>query len=285
MIDLHMHSIFSDGTFTPEELIAAGARAGLSAMALTDHDTTSGVARYGAAAQAAGMRVFTGVEISSDVPSGTMHVLGYGVNPADRTLIEHLRWIREGRDERNREILHKLNQLGMRITYAEVTSHAGADVVARPHFAAAMIAKGYARDKKDAFDRFLARGKPAYAERRRLDPAATFELIRTAGGLPVLAHPFTLKLSGTPFRKAIEMYKEMGLAGLEVHYPEHGKDLYKAYSRVARELDMLATGGSDFHGAVSPGLELGRGYGSLFVPDEVADQLQARLGFSGSGQK
>lgn len=285
MIDLHMHSIFSDGTFTPEELIAEGARVGLRAMALTDHDTTGGVARFLAAAQAAGIRAFTGVEVSSDIPVGTMHVLGYGMDPTDRTLIEHLRWIREGRNERNQEILHKLNRLGMRLTYADVTAHAGADVVARPHFAQAMIAKGYVQNKKEAFDRFLARGKPAYADRRRLDPPATFELIRTSGGLPVLAHPFTLKLSGSAFRKAVEMYKEQGLAGLEVHYPEHGADLFKAYSRVARDLDMLVTGGSDFHGAVSPGLELGRGFGSLHVPDEVADELQVRLDFSRSPQK
>jgi predicted metal-dependent phosphoesterase TrpH len=277
MIDLHMHSMFSDGTFTPEELIAEGVRCGLTAMALTDHDTTAGVPRFLAAAQAAGLRAFAGVEVSADVDVGTMHVLGYGVDPANRTLIEHLRWIREGRDERNREILHKLNQLGMRLTYEEVTAHAGADVVARPHFAMAMIEKGYARNKKDAFDRFLARGKRAYAERRRLDASATFELIRTAGGLPVLAHPFTLKLTGTAFRKAIEALKAIGLGGLEVHYPEHTSDLFREYSRVARDLSLLATGGSDFHGAVSPGIEMGRGFGSLNVPDEVADQLDALL--------
>lgn len=277
MIDLHMHSIFSDGTFTPEELVAEGVRAGLKAMALTDHDTTSGVPRFLAAAQAAGMRAFTGVEVSADASAGTMHVLGYGVEPTNPTLIEHLRWIREGRDERNREILHKLNKLGLRLTYEEVTVHAGADVVARPHFAQAMIAKGYCRNKKDAFDRFLARGKPAYAERRRLEPSGTFELIRGAGGIPVLAHPFTLKLSGAAFRKAIETLKEQGLGGLEVHYPEHSPDLFRTYQKIAQELGLLITGGSDFHGAVSPGIEMGRGFGSLHVPDEVADNLDALL--------
>ena len=156
-------------------------------------------------------------------------------------------------------------------------AQAGADVVARPHFALAMVAKGYVKNKKEAFDRYLARGKPAYAERRRLDSAATFELIRAAGGLPVLAHPFTLKLNGSAFSKALELYRDQGLAGLEVYYPEHDSGLIRAYSRVARDLDMLGTGGSDFHGAVSPGLALGRGFGSLHVPDEVADQLQARL--------
>ncbi len=277
MIDLHMHSMFSDGTFTPEELVKEACRIGLTAIALTDHDTTAGVPRLLEAAAKASLRAFTGVEVSADASAGTMHVLGYGVDPANQTLVEHLKWIREGRDERNQEILHKINRLGMRLTYEEVTAHAGADVVARPHFAAAMIAKGYARDKKDAFDRFLAKGKPAYAERRRLEPEDTFSLIRTAGGLPVLAHPFSLRLAGAAFRDAIKLYKAQGLGGLEVHYPEHTPDLFREYRRVAQDLDLLITGGSDFHGAVSPAIEMGRGFGSLHVPDEVADQLAARL--------
>ena len=124
-----MHSTFSDGTFTPEELIAEGQRIGLKAMALTDHDTTNGVPRFRAAAKAAGIRILTGVEVSADPPHGTMHVLGYCVEPEDPTLIEHLKWIRDGRDARNREILHKLNQLGCHITMEQVESHAGEDVV------------------------------------------------------------------------------------------------------------------------------------------------------------
>lgn len=277
MIDLHMHSMFSDGTFTPEELVKEAGRQGLTAMALTDHDTTGGVTRLLEAARQSGIRAFSGVEVSADAGAGTMHVLGYGVDPANKSLIEHLRWIREGRDERNQEILHKLNRLGMRLTYEDVRVHAGADVVARPHFAQALIAKGYVRNKKDAFDRFLARGKPAYAERRRLEPAETFALIRSAGGIPVLAHPFTLKLVGSAFREAIALYKEQGLGGLEVYYPEHTPDLVREYRRMTADLKMLATGGSDFHGAVSPGIEMGRGFGSLNVPDEVAEQLAALL--------
>lgn len=277
MIDLHMHSIFSDGTYTPEELIEEGAKAGLKAMALTDHDTVGGVPRFQAAAAAAGMRVFTGVEVSSDVAQGTMHVLGYGVDPKSASLIQHLDWIRQGRDERNQEILQKLNRLGLHVSYREVASYAGADVVGRPHFAQALIAKGYARDKKDAFDRYLARGKPAYAERRRLDPSATMELIRSSGGVPVLAHPFTLKLQGAQMKRALRDLADIGLMGLEVYYSEHTPEMQRTYARLARDLGLLATGGSDFHGAVSPDVRLGRGFGSLQVPDEVADQLAALL--------
>lgn len=275
MIDLHMHSIFSDGTFTPEELVAEGVRIGLKAMALTDHDTTGGVPRFRAAAGQAGMRVLTGVEVSSDSETGTMHVLGYCVNPEDRSLIEHLRWIREGRDERNQEILQKLNRLGLRLTYEEIASYAGADVVGRPHFAQAMIAKGYVKDKKDAFDRFLARGKPAYAERRRLDSAGTLELIRSAGGVPVVAHPFTLKLQGAALRRRLQELVDEGLLGLEVYYSEHTPDMQREYAKLARDLGLVGTGGSDFHGAVSPGIHMGRGFGALEVPDDVVDQVEA----------
>lgn len=278
MIDLHMHSIFSDGTLSPEELIAEGSRIGLKAMALTDHDTTGGVPRFLAAAQAAGMRVLTGVEVSADSETGTMHVLGYGVDHESPSLKQHLTWIREGRDARNAEILHKLNRMGLRLTHAEVASYAGADVVGRPHFAQAMIAKGYARDKKDAFDRYLARGKPAYAERRRLDPAGTMELIRSAGGLPSLAHPFTLKLEGASLKKALAGLVELGLQGLEVYYSEHTPDMQRSYARMARDLGLVATGGTDFHGAVSPGIHMGRGFGSLQVPDSVFDEIEAARG-------
>ena len=278
MIDLHMHSMFSDGTFTPEELVAEGVRQGVKAMALTDHDTTAGVPRFLAAAQAAGMKAFSGVEVSAEVDSGTLHVLGYGIQPDHPGLVEHLAWIRKGREERNLEILRKLNELGMTLTYEEVTAYAGADVVARPHFAQAMIAKGYVGNKREAFDRFLARGKPAYAERCRLDASDTFAVIRQAGGLPVLAHPFSLKLSGEPLRLKVEEFKRDGLGGIEVYYPEHTTERLRAYLRLASEFDLVATGGSDFHGAVSPGVEIGRGSGHLHVPDSVAIALEQRLG-------
>lgn len=282
MIDLHMHSMFSDGTYTPEELIEAGMRSGVTAMALTDHDTLAGVPRFLAAATKAGLKVYTGVEVSADCDAGSVHILGYGVDPAHLGFQQALAWIREGRHERNQEILKKLNGLGLRLTYAEVTSHAGADVVARPHFALAMMAKGYVSTKREAFDRYLARGKPAYAERRRFGPGECFQLIREAGGVPVLAHPFTLRQNGQVLRKTIEVFKAEGMAGLEVYYPEHSPEMQRICLELCREFDLVATGGSDFHGAVSPGVGIGRGFGPLLVPDTVVDALDARLTCTGT---
>ncbi|HMP77624.1 MAG TPA: PHP domain-containing protein [Kiritimatiellia bacterium] len=273
-----MHSVFSDGSKTPEELVEEGVAIGLKAMALTDHDTVGGVPRFLEAAAKAGMPVLTGVEVSADVEKGTLHVLGYGVDPKNRTLIEHLRWIREGRDERNREILHKLNRLGMRISHEELKQYAGADAVGRPHIARALIAKGYVRDKRDAFDRLLAKGKPAYAERRRLLPEATMELIRTAGGLPVIAHPFTLKLSMKEFTEFARRLQAAGLAGIECYYSEHSPEMQRKFKSAAEELGLLATGGSDYHGELSPGIRMGRGTGPLSVPDSVWDEILAAAG-------
>lgn len=275
MIDLHMHSTFSDGTFTPEELIKEGVSIGLTAMALTDHDTTAGVARFLAAAKAAGMRALTGVEVSADPNQGTMHVLGYCVEPSDPVLLEHLKWIREGRDARNAEILHKLNALGCHITMEQVVSYAGGDIVARPHFSQALIAAGYAKDKKDAFEKYLARGKAAYVERRRLSPSATMELIRRARGVPVLAHPFTLKMEGAALRQQVKELVDAGLLGIEVYYSEHTPDRMKEYSKLAKEFGLVATGGTDFHGGNSPQVRMGYGFGSMSIPDDIPDRIEA----------
>lgn len=277
MIDLHMHSIFSDGSMTPEELIAEGARRGLKGMALTDHDTVAGIPRFLAAAAERQIPALTGVEVSADIEVGTLHVLGYGIDIRNRTLLEHLRWIREGRDERNREILQKLNRLGIRISMEEVARFAGADVVGRPHIAQALIARNYARDKRDAFDRYLAKGKPAYAERRRLEAGATFELIRLAGGLPVIAHPFTLKRTNRELESLLRAFAKQGLAGIEVYYSEHSPEMQRSFSRLAAQLGLLITGGSDFHGSISPGIHMGIGTGSLNVPDDVLATLQNAL--------
>lgn len=273
-----MHSIFSDGSKTPEELVAEGTTTGLKAIALTDHDTVGGVPRFLAAAESAGIPALSGVEVSAEIDSGTLHVLGYGVDHRNRTLIDHLRWIREGRDDRNREILHKLNRLGLRLTMDDVIRHAGADVIGRPHFAQAMISKGYVRDKREAFDRYLSKGKPAYAERRRLEASATMELIRIAGGLPVVAHPFTLRRSQKELRPLLAQFKSYGLAGIEVYYSEHTSEMQRTFAGLAEELGLLATGGSDYHGAMSPGIRMGYGSGGLNVPDRVWDDVRNALG-------
>lgn len=272
-----MHSMFSDGSMTPEELIAEAATLGLKGVALTDHDSVAGIPRFLEAAQAAGVPAIAGVEVSADIEVGTLHVLGYGVDYTNREFLEHLRWIREGRNSRNQEMLQKLNRLGLRLTIDDVQRHAGADVVARPHFAQALIAKGYVKDKREAFERYLAKGKPGYAERRRLNPEATMELLRMAGGLPVIAHPFTLKRTVKEMKPLLAHLKQFGLAGVEVYYSEHNRSWERSYLKLCKEFGLIATGGSDFHGTISPGIKMGKGIGTLNVPDEVWEALQQEL--------
>lgn len=269
--------MFSDGSMTPEELIAEAATLGLKGVALTDHDSVAGIPRFLEAAQAAGVPAIAGVEVSADIEVGTLHVLGYGVDYTNREFLEHLRWIREGRNSRNQEMLQKLNRLGLRLTIDDVQRHAGADVVARPHFAQALIAKGYVKDKREAFERYLAKGKPGYAERRRLNPEATMELLRMAGGLPVIAHPFTLKRTVKEMKPLLAHLKQFGLAGVEVYYSEHNRSWERSYLKLCKEFGLIATGGSDFHGTISPGIKMGKGIGTLNVPDEVWEALQQEL--------
>lgn len=276
MIDLHVHSIFSDGSLTPEDLVARAAEGGLSAIALTDHDTTAGVPRFLAAGEEHSVRAISGVEISADFKGGTMHMLGYFVDPAHRALNEKLEWIREGRKARNAEVLEKLHKLGFGITWEDVKSYAGDEVVGRPHFAQALQARGCVASKDEAFDRYLGKGKPAYAERRRLTPEDSLQLIIGAGGVPVLAHPFTLNINSQKLRDLVKDLASKGLQGIEVYYSEHTAPMVKHYLGLTKKFGLVATGGSDFHGALTPDIRLGRGFGNLDVPDAVVDALAAR---------
>jgi predicted metal-dependent phosphoesterase TrpH len=276
MIDLHMHSIFSDGTFTPEELVAEAVRQELTAVALTDHDTVKGVPRYLHAARTAGVRAIAGVELSTDFTAGSIHMLGYFVDRQSAALEARLQWIRDGRHERNLEILDKLKGLGIPLSMEEVRGYAGDEVVGRPHFAQALVARGVVKDKRQAFDRYLARGKPGYARRPALPPDRAIEVIRQAGGVPVLAHPVTVDLDAAALRDLLVRLREAGLEGLEVWYPEHRHERQQELARLASDLGLVATGGSDFHGAATPDLIMGRGFGSLHVPDEIVGQLESR---------
>lgn len=274
MIDLHVHSTFSDGSYTPEELAGMGKDAGLSAMALTDHDTTNGIDRFMAACESVGLKGVPGVEISGNVSKGTLHILGYYIDIKDENLQIVLQRIRDGREERNHLILEKINKLGFAMEMHEVAAFAGEDVVGRPHFAQAMIAKGYVRDKDDAFGRYLAKGLSCYADRFRLsDTDAVAEILRV-GGVPILSHPFTLGLSNGELRKYVAKLCEAGLKGIEVYYSEHGDDRVRCYLGLAKEFGLVVTGGSDFHGDINPRIRLGAGFGNLNISDDIVVGLE-----------
>lgn len=275
MIDLHTHSVFSDGSSTPEELIALAEQAGLTALALTDHDTTDGLARFMAAGEKSTVQPVSGVELSAEFGNIAFHMLGYLFDPAHTELQKALERVRKGRTERNVRILENLNRLGYGLTHDDVRKHAGDDLVGRPHFAAALIEKGHFKHKDKIFQQLLGKGKAAYAERQRLMPEACVEVIRKAGGVPVIAHPGQMRLSVRDLRRLVKRLKEHGLGGLEVWHPTHQPHQTASFLRICEDFELAATGGSDFHGALTPDLTLGRGFGDLCVPDTALDRLRA----------
>jgi len=278
LIDLHCHSTFSDGSLTPAELAQLAHDSGLSALALTDHDTVAGMPQFIPACRALGVTAVGGVEISVDFSSpGTMHLLGYFIDENNRALLDALSEIVHGRDKRNLIILDNLRKAGMPIELDEITDLAGGDVIGRPHFAQVMLKHGYVQTKEEAFNNWLARGCPAYAERFRLSPADAIRIIRGAGGLAVLAHPVTLKLKPSQLRSTIADLVEYGLNGIEIFYPMHNQRTRSLYLEIARDFKLAVTGGSDFHGAMNPDIQLGRGFGNVVVDDSLLKRLRQHL--------
>ena len=278
MIDLHCHSTYSDGSYAPAELVDMGRAAGLSGLALTDHDCMKGIPEFLEAGKGGAMRLVPGIELSVDCEGGQMHMLGYWMDPQNDELNAQLEWVRDGRAMRNRKILENLNGLGFAMTWDEVLAAAGDGVVGRPHFAQVMIDKGYAKEKREAFDLWLGDGKPGYADRPRLTAERAIALVRGAGGVAVLAHPFTLRIGKEKMGELVGHLADCGLGGMECYYSEHSADLTKEFLALAEAKGLVATGGSDFHGEMSPGVSLGTGFGGLNVPDEVVDRLSALLG-------
>ena len=277
MIDLHTHSTFSDGSLTPEQLVREAERAQLAALALTDHDSIGGLERFMAACSKSIVRGVPGVEISVDCnPSdATMHILGYFIDPANAELNEHVNRLRDGRQRRNEEILKRLNAMGLMLSMNEVSSFAGENNVGRLHFALALQARGYVRTTQEAFDKYLAKGKAGYANRLRFKPLGGVGMIRNAGGIAVLAHPFTLNLGKQALADCVGELVQGGLQGIEIFYPQHSPKLIRQYFDLAEQFRLVATGGTDFHGTPMPDVKLGRGFGVLNVPNTVLEQLDA----------
>jgi predicted metal-dependent phosphoesterase TrpH len=277
MIDLHTHSIYSDGTNTPAELIKLAEKRGLKAMALTDHDTVGGIVPLLEAAQDSPVEAVPGIELSAECERGTMHILGYFIDHTCEAMLEKINTVREGRDERNQEILKKLNKLGYRLMWSDIEEQAGVDVVGRPHFAEALVRSKQVKSRKSAFELLLAKGRPAYAERYRYTARECIELIHQAGGVSVLAHPATIYLPEDQHKGLIKGLAARGLDGLEVYYAEQRPENITRFKSWAEEMNLIATGGTDFHGKNTPDLRLGIGFGKLRVPDEALDQIKEKV--------
>ncbi len=278
--DLHVHTTASDGTSTPAEVVALARSRGLQAIAVTDHDTVAGLAPARAAARRSGLEVVAGVELSVDAPRGELHLLGYFVDAADPQFLQVIDRARLLRGPRNAAIVRRLQNLGLAITTEEVEAEAAHDAperksVGRPHIAAVLHRKGLVASVKEAFDLYLAEGRPAHVPKVKLDPAMAVRAVREAGGVAVLAHPFSLPEEDRA--STIADLARHGLGGVEVIYPRHDAPLRAALAEIARAHDLVATGGSDYHGANKPGTELGTGIdGNVAVAASVVEALRAR---------
>ena len=257
-VDLHSHSDQSDGSLTPADLVDHALAAGLEVLALTDHDTTAGHDRFRARAQMVGLIPVCGVEVSCTWPhQGQCHLLGLGVRNDHAPLESALLEIRGGRDHRNERIIARLDELGYRITLAEVTARAGGDVVARPHFAQVLHDRGLVSSYQQAFDDLLASGKPAYVDRFRLDPEEAVELVTSAGGRAVLAHPPQLRLAPEGLADLARRLLPHGLWGLEVYFTGVTDAQIACYQKLAADLGLTVCMGSDFHGDAKPHVAIG----------------------------
>ncbi len=277
--DLHMHTIHSDGTFTPKELVQLAKRKELSCIALTDHDTLSGVQEAQEEGNRLGVEVIAGIEISVKCDPGTMHILGYFVDRNSKKLQEGLLEIQTARRTRNPMIIEKLNAIGINISLDEVKRESGGDQIGRPHFARVLVKKKYVKDSQEAFNKYLAKGAPAYVDKRKLTSREAIEMIEDAGGVASLAHPKQLKLDSLPdrFEQTIEQLRSEGLKGLEVYSSCQSKEEAARYKKTAERLGLLITGGSDFHGANRPQAPLGWMGDGAMIPYETIDQMKKLL--------
>lgn len=273
-IDLHLHTTHSDGSFSTQEVMAFAKQAGVTALAITDHDIIEAIPEATAIGTELGIEVVPGVEISSRLGESELHILGYFLHWTDPLLNQRLATLRDSRHDRNPKIIRRLNELGIDITYEEVRNLAGTESVGRPHIARVLMDKQVVTSAKEAFDRYLANGRPAFVDRELPEPAEAVRWIREAGGVPVLAHPTWVRTSAEGLRSLLHQLKESGLGGIEVHYSTHTPSQTTEYLDLARQCDLLVTGGSDFHGVTKPDIEVGIGRGQLKVSEKLLDPLR-----------
>ena len=278
-IDLHIHSTASDGSLTPADIIDHAQKLNLAAIAITDHDSVDGSKEALQIDIPPSLHFLTGVEISAAHPpffpgSGSFHILGYAIHLDNRDLNQALSKLQDARKNRNPEILKRLNKLGFRISLEEVNQEVGEGQLGRPHIAYAMLKKGFVASINEAFEKYLGNAGPAYVDKDRIECEQAISIIRAAGGVPVLAHPALLNIENDQKLDALlQNLVKIGLAGIEVYYPGHSPQQIRQYTELAENYGLLMTGGTDFHGSITPDTKMGSGDGDLFVPYTLYKEL------------
>ena len=277
-VDLHLHTRASDGTLTPSELVDLCAARGLNVIAISDHDSTEGLTEAFASAEShPDLRVIPAIELSTDVPGSEIHILGYFIDTSDVDFQETLRRFREGRFDRGRAMVERLNSMGYDIEWSRVQQIAGDASIGRPHIASAMVEAGYFKYPNQVFDELIGRDGPAYVERMKLTPEDAIRMLRRNGAAPVMAHPTYSQIKSSrgevqQLDTTVRQMKEYGIVGIEVFYGDYTPDQVAHLNRIADELDLIPCGGSDYHCSGNPGEPEP---GSVGPPMETVSRLEA----------
>lgn len=270
-IDLHLHTMYSDGSFRPAELIELAKKRGVGVISITDHDITDGIEEAVSKGLENGIEVIPGIELSAEfenVPEGEIHILGYFIDCRNKCFQQKLEFLRQRRFQRAKDIFYKLFELGVKIKEDSIFLENNRHSIGRLHFAKLMVKEGFVRNIREAFDLYLSNGRPAYVPKLKLSAKEAIEVVQQSGGVPVLAHPYYGNcLDGKVIRELVDI----GLAGLEVYYYKHPKNVIEELLMIAEKYDLLITGGSDCHGILIDGDYL---LGKADVPSSILEKLK-----------
>ena len=275
--DLHTHSVASDGTKTPTELVLLAKEAGLTSIALTDHDTIDGLKEFKEAGETYGIETIPGIEFAAAYKNTELHIVGLFIDTENKKLLESMEFIVKERNERNEKMIKALNRLGMDITLEELEENAGGNIITRAHYANILVKKGYVKNKDEAFSRYISSGKPGYVKRETLTPENCIKLIREAGGVPVLAHATLSNFNYLDIFNLVGELKGYGLMGMETIYSTYTKKQEEEMRKTCEHYKLLQSGGSDFHGENKPDISIGIGRGNLRIPQEFAENMKKAL--------
>lgn len=276
IVDLHVHSTKSDGSYTPSELVDYAIQKGLTAFALTDHDTTDGIDEARKAAKGKPIEVIPGIEFSSEYGGRDIHIVGLYIDYQSDYFKRRLTNFVNGRIIRNREMCRRLTEHGIPVAYEDLTAEFPDSVITRAHYAKYLLSHGYTRSLKEAFERYIGDNCPCFVPRKKITPMRAVEIILKAGGIPILAHPVLYHMSNAKLDNLVCELKDVGLVGLEAVYSTYSSSEERDMRRLAAKYDLCISGGSDFHGNAKPGLDLATGYGKLFIPEEILIHLKEK---------
>ncbi len=273
IVDLHVHSNKSDGSLTPCELVDYAIKKKISAFALTDHDTVDGIKESIEYAVDKPIQVIPGIELSSEYEGKDIHIVGLMIDYKSNVLKENLKQFVQSRENRNEKMCNLLTSHGIPITYHELQAKFKESVITRAHYARYMLDNGYIKSLPEAFEKYIGDYAPCYVPREKIAPTDAISLILRASGIPILAHPLLYHMSDERLQRLIAHLKEAGLVGLEAIYTTHSPADTRKMKALAKQNNLDISGGSDFHGAAKPRIDLATGYGNLVVPEEILTNL------------